>query len=180
MLFFKKKKKEPIEKDDSIFKVQERLDLKPYQDLKYDLIYAHNEILVDNDDVIIACRKYKNVMLKFMLVNDFTKLNEYSLKNEKLLEYADKKGFFEYIKKEDIDSNKEIEIFIFKEKTEEIKKYCFISSLSEKNIYIQNFIYDHENGQLMSYRKLKDFGLLYEHYQTALYFDLACVDKEMY
>lgn len=179
MFFFhKKKNNEAI--DNSRFKVVDRLDLKPYLDLKYDLIYAHNEILLENDDVTIACRKYRNALLKFVLVNHFDKVNDYSIDNESLKKMADKKGYFEYINKEDLDTHREVQIYIFKECSEDIKKYCFISAKATSDLYRQLFIYDHDQGQLMLYRQLRDYGPLQEQYRTALFFDLACVDKEVY
>lgn len=180
MFFFKKKVKVPKEKDNSNFKVVERIDLKPYDSLKFDLIYAHDEIVLENEDVVIGCRKYKKANLKFMLVNDFKSFSKYSLDNNTLNKYIDQKGYLEYISKEDISCESEVQIIIFKEKTEEIKRYCFLNTSATKKCYRQFFIYDHDHGQLLSYRKLRDFGALREEYLTSLYFDLACIDKEMY
>lgn len=179
-MFFFSKKKKVESKDDSLFKVVDKFDLKPYQDLKYDLIYAHNEIIFENDDVTIGVRKYKDTLLKFMLINNFEQIKNYNLSDESIRKYAHQKGYYEYIKEEDLDAKKAVEIYIFKQTSEDIKRYAFINAKTTDILYRQYFIYDHENGCLLQYRKLRDFGPLVPEYLTALYFDLACVDKEMY
>lgn len=180
MFFFRKKVKKEFKDTKSSFPIVEDLELKPYDSLKYDLVYAHNEILVDNDDVVIATRLYKHTLLKFMLVHDFTKMKNYSLDTDKLKTYLNEKGYLEYIKEEDLNTDKSVEIYIFKETSEEIKRYCFLNSLATRDLYRQYFTYDHEDGKILNYRRLRDFGPLVEQYLTSLYFDLACVDKEMY
>ncbi len=180
MFFFKKKNKEEKVQDNSRFKVVDSFDLKPFSDLKYDLIYAHNEIILENGDVTIGVRQYKGVLLKFMLVSNFDNMDKYSLETDCIIEYANQKGYYEYIKPEDLDCYKDVQIYIFKETTEKIKQYAFINATATNLTYRQYFTYDHDNGRILQYRKLRDFGPLVEQYLTALFFDLACVDKEMY
>ncbi len=178
--YFPKKKEVEQDESNSEFKVLERIDLKPYESLKYDLIYAHDEILVDNEDIVIACRKYKNTLIKIVLVNKFESLNKYDLSNESLHEYAKSKGYLEEIKMEDLDTKAQACIYIFNEKSEEIKRYCFLNAKSDSDNYIQYLIYNHNTCQLLRFRNLQEYNTQLEAYNTALYFDLACVDKEMY
>ena len=53
--FYHKKAEKIVDEldKDSPIKVQERYDIKPYDDIKYNLIYAHDELLVDDDNIII-------------------------------------------------------------------------------------------------------------------------------
>lgn len=177
---FKKNKDENKEKDNSMFKILERYDLKSYNELKYNLIYAHDELLVDNENIIIAVRKYKKTLLKICLVHNFKELNNYKLDNESLKKYAESKGYLEEISLEDLDCNKEVRLIIIKELSEDVKKYCFINASASKDSYNQYMIYDEEHSQLLRFRELKDFDTPIEGFNTAMYFDLACIDKENY
>ena len=180
LFYFPKKKEVEQDEQESEFKVLERIDLKPYDSLKFDLIYAHDEILVDNDDIVIACRKYKNNLIKIALVHNFDNLSKYDLSNDSLREYVTNKGFLEEMNIDDLDTKAQACVYIFKEKTEDIKRYCFLNAKADSNNYIQYFIYNHDTCQLLRFRNLQEFNTPLEAYNTALYFDLACVDKEMY
>ena len=48
--FYHKKPQKIVDEldENSAIKVLERYDIKPYDDLKYNLIYAHDELLVDD------------------------------------------------------------------------------------------------------------------------------------
>ncbi len=177
---FKKKKTENKEKDNSMFKVLEKYDLKPYNELKYNLIYAHNELLIDDENIIIAARRYKKILLKICLVHNFKAFNNYKLDNESLKKYAIDKGYLEEITQDDLDCTKEVKLIIIKDMSEEIKKYCFINAKATKDSYCQYLIYDEEHSQLLRFRDLKDFDTPIEGFNTAMYFDLACIDKENY
>lgn len=178
--YFPKKKEVEQDEQESEFKVLERIDLKPYDALKFDLIYAKDEILVDNDDIIIACRKYKNTLIKIALVHKFENLEKYDLSNESLRNYVTSKGFLEEMNIDDLETKAQACVYIFKDKTEKIKGYCFLNAKADSNSYIQYLIYDHDKCQLLRYRSLQEYNTPLEAYNTALYFDLACVDKEMY
>ena len=155
-------------------------DDEKYDDIKYNLIYAHDELLVDDDNIIIATRKYKKCLIKICLVHNFEMFKNYKLDNESLKQYAIAKGYLEEASMDDFDTENEVIIVVFRQKTEEIKKYCFINAKASKKSYEQYFIYDENHAQLLRYRELKDFDTQIEGYNTAMYFDLACVDKEAY
>lgn len=180
--FYHKKPKKIVDEldENSAIKVLERYDIKPYDDLKYNLIYAHDELLVDDENIIIAARKYKKCLLKICLVHNFEAFSNYKLDNESLKQYAVVKGYLEEAKMEDFDTEAEAVVVVFKEKSEKIKQYCFINAKASKKSYEQYFIYDENHAQLLRYRDLKDFDTQMEGYNTAMYFDLACVDKEEY
>lgn len=180
--FYHKKTEKIVDEldKDSPIKLQERYDIKPYDDIKYNLIYAHDELLVDDDNIIIATRKYKKCLIKICLVHNFEMFKNYKLDNESLKQYAIAKGYLEEASMDDFDTENEVIIVVFRQKTEEIKKYCFINAKASKKSYEQYFIYDENHAQLLRYRELKDFDTQIEGYNTAMYFDLACVDKEAY
>lgn len=178
--YIKKKEKIVDELDkDSPIKVIERYDLKPYDDLKYNLIYAHDEILIEDENILIATRKYKKCLLKICLVHNFDKFDNYKLDNESLKQYAIEKGYLEEASLEDFDTDNEAIAIIFKEKSQRVKNYCFINAHASRKTYKQLFIYDTEHAQLLRYRDLKDFDTQMDAFNTLMYFDIACVDKEV-
>lgn len=182
-LFFGKKKvdvNKPIDDEGSLFKIVDYYDLKPYIDLQYDLIYAHDECLIQDDNIIVCVRRYRDCLIKIALVDNFNEFKNYDLSKENLKNIASKKEKLQFIEMQAFDASKEVLIVIFKEKSEEIKKFCFLNTKADKNYVHSYMIYNHKQGQILNYRKIKDFSTPYKEYNTALYFDLACVDKENY
>ena len=55
---------------------------------------------------------------------------------------------------------------------------AYINATADKKRYIQYYFFNHQTNKLEVYRKLKDIDTLIAEAKTALYFDLACIDKE--
>lgn len=179
MFFFRKKnEKKEIRKTKSGISLVKDYDARPYYDLKYDLSYAKNEILVDNEDVIIACRVFKKTLLKYMVIHNFEKSKEYSLSNEKLLEYAKILPSLRYIKLEDFEIKKEVRNYILKECNDSLIEYAFVNAKASKDYYEQYYFYNENGSKLEIYRRLKDFDTLVVEANTSLFFDMACTDEE--
>ena len=174
MCFFKKKNKVDINN----LPVCEIFDLKPYSQLKYDLIYAKNQTLVDNEEAFICVRRYKNTLLKFMMVHKTSALTKYSLDNESLKAYAKSHSNLIDLDIKDLDLTKEVRNYILNEKTTRLTQYAFVNAKAERRLYSQYYFYNHETTKIETYRKLKDVDTLKEEALTSLYFDMACVDKE--
>lgn len=174
MCFFKKKNKIDINN----LPVCEIFDLKPYSQLRFDLIYAKNQPLVDNDEVFICVRRYKNTLLKFMVVHKAEALEKYSLDNETLKEYCKLHSNLIDLKLEDLDLTKEVRNYILNEKSRRLIQYAFVNAKAERKLYVQYYFFNHETVKIETYRKLKDIDTLKEEALTSLYFDMACVDKE--
>ena len=174
MFFFRKKKQvNPLD-----LPLIEEIELKPYSQVRYDLIYANNQVLVDNEDVFICVRRYKNTLLKFMMIHNEEAVKSYSLNSESLKEYASKHANLVDIDIKDLDLEKEVQTHIFYNTTQRLKEYAYINATADKKRYIQYYFFNHQTNKLEVYRKLKDIDTLIAEAKTALYFDLACIDKE--
>lgn len=177
---FRDQYKDPFTDDlDSQFKAYEHYDVRPFDQLHYDLMYAHADNIYSNDFLRIYTRKYKDCLLKFILVDDFNifKKENFDFSTNNLKELV-KDLPFEYGNINDFDMKKEINYIIFNNKEEEVKKYSFLYTKSEKNKIIKYFAYDNTQNVIINYRMTRPY--LNEYYRTGLFFDLSAIDRKRY
>ncbi len=145
-----------------------------YSQLYYDLKYAKDEEIFNNDTIHIYARRYHNSLFKFILTESLKDLSNFDFSNQNLVNYA-KNRALDNLQMSDFDL-KTITIIIIKDENEHIeliKKYCFLNSYQDKNNYQMVFRFDEKNHCIKYYKLLKDFGKLYNLYNTAIRFDLA-------
>ncbi len=174
-----KKEKYELPKEGGLIPSVEIHEIHAYPEIKYDLIYATDEEVLNSEFVHVYVRREKSVLFRFIFCEKLSALKKIDLSNENLKKYASNRSF-ERLEMKDFDLSKMISIYMFNEpdNKEEVKKYCFLNAKVTKNEYAQYFIYDDKVRVLRSYRELKTFGRLYDYYKTALYFDLAIPNKE--
>lgn len=166
-------------KDDptSRFKANEHFDVRPYNDLHFDLIYAHCDNIYSSNEFRVYIRKYKNCLLKFFLVDDFSSFKDFDFSNDNLKKLISDVPL-KYSNESDFSLNKEVNFIIFSEKNEKIKEYCFLNAFASKNKVIQYFIYDSSQNRIINYRMLRPY--LKSEYRTGIFFDLSAIDRERY
>jgi hypothetical protein len=162
---------------DSLFKAFEHFDVHPLDQLRYDLLYAHNDLIYESEDFDIYARKYKNTMLKFIIFKNISDIESLDFSNNVV--YATKNKNLIYLKDKDFDTVYECNIYILP-KSEDAKKICFLKSKSEHNRLDNYFVFDSKQNRLINYRHLKEYKMMKERYNTAMYFDLSSIDKELY
>lgn len=170
---FKKKK---VEKrtDGVVF----HYDIRPWVDLKYNLIYAHAVILFEDDKILVMARKYKKNLIKYVIVLDFEHYKTVDVSNERLIELNKGKEFEYGFSIEDLNIEKHVLVTIFKENNEETKAYCIEHTKTTKTSYEAFLVFDESCCRLYLYNKLRNFGPLFEEYQNAMYMDIKAIDPE--
>ncbi len=171
--FFKKKETNKKDKD-----VYFSYDIKPYINLKYNMIFSHDSCIYDDEKVVVMARRIKKVLLKFVLVSDYDHYRKLDLSNEKLIELNKDKEFEYGFKIEDINSEFLVQVTIFEQKNEETKKYSIEMSKATKTEYLSYLVYDEETVVLNMYKRLRNYGPLFNEYQTAMFYDVGAKDPE--
>ncbi len=165
-----------------IFKINKRRPfymVKPFEQLEYDLIYAHNVLLFESSGIKVYSRIYKDITYIIKLVFDYDqyKKEDLSLKNLKFINYG--KSFdYDYNLNEALDNQKFVYVTCFKENNDEIISYVKANAKFNRNTYDQYLIYNDLECLLEVYQKLPDYGNMFYAYNNLMYFDLAARDLD--
>ncbi len=176
------KDKNKVKMDEGLIPSVGYFYLHDYTQLKYDLKYAKDEEIYNSNTIHIYARKYKNVLFKFVLSESLNDLSNFDYSNQKLREYAEKRNF-EYFSADDLSLDKTISIIIINDKQEHVelvKKYCFLNSHQDKIHYQMAYRFKEGSNLVLNYKILKDFGALYNFFNTAMRFDLAATRNGEY
>lgn len=144
-------------------------DIKQYHSLKYALIYAKNELILENEGFLIYSRNYKDVTLVNILIEDENEFVPKSYTYDKVKELIINKGL----------EAKELSIVImaFKNKNDKTISMCKSLGASGKNGFIQGLVYDETRVTLDYYLGVPDYlTKLNEAYCEDMYFDFAAID----
>lgn len=144
-------------------------DVKQYHSLKYALIYAKNEPVVESTDFDVYTRVYKKITFVNALIYNETSFNL---------------DFFKYenLKKLILDKNLEatdefILLIAFQNKNENTIKFCKEIRGSSKNGFTQGLVYDEDKVTLDYYISVPDYlERMNEAYCEDIYFDFAAID----
>lgn len=169
------KEKNKIKKEEGLIPSVGYFYVNNYTQIPYDLKYAKEEEIFNNEFIHIYARKYHNVLFKVILCESLDEIENFDYDNKRLMVYAKNRNF-DYLKIEDFEVKKNVTIIIVndpKAHIELVKKFCFLNSHQDKNHYQMAYRFDEGNHCIKNYKILKDFGSLYAEFNTALRFDLA-------
>jgi len=146
-----------------------------YSQLKYNLIYAQNDEVFNNETIHIYARKYGRSLFKFILCENIDDLKDFDYSNSKLKSFAENR-VLEHLKLDSLDLTTGITVIVVndtKKNVELVKRFCFLNSFEDKKNYQVCFRFDNNQSLIRQYKKLRDFGQLYREFNTAIKFDLA-------
>jgi hypothetical protein len=146
-----------------------------YTQLKYNLTYAKDEEVFNNDTIHIYARKNQNALFKFILCEDVKSLENFDYSNQRLREFALNRSF-ENLKIESFDLKNVVAVIIVndpKTNIELVKRFCFLNSFDNKNEYQMCFRFDEAQSLIRGYRELRMFGEMFRQFNTAIKFDLG-------
>lgn len=173
------KEKNKVKKEEGLIPSVGYYYVNNYSQIFYDLKYAKDEEIFNNETVHIYARKYHNVLFRFIFTESLADIEKFDYSNEKLQKYAGNRNL-ENLTVEDFSLENFVTIIVINDKTahvELVKKYCFLNSHQDKNHYQMCFRYDEGNRVIKQYKLLKDFGRLFAQYNTALKFDMAATSN---
>lgn len=149
-------------------------DSRPFSYMNESLEYAKDRIVVENDSYIIRMRVHMGWLFKFVLVKEFNKFTmetttlAYLKKQDKLLD-------------EELKCTNSVNIYVIGESSEQTKYFANDNTFLTKQGYQQVLVYNQNEVTVEYFNVLPehDFNLM-RYYRTAIFFDLACHDKEDY
>lgn len=175
---FRKKNKPP--KKVNGFSIVEYYEIRPIHDMIDNLKYMHCEIIYEDIDVTILAKEYKDIMYKYVIVNNFNNYLTKYISNELLVSYNLGREFKYKLIIEHLGKIPMIEIVIFKEQTPDTVKYCFKNPIQNNKLYQMYLTYDNEYIKLNQFKYGPTYGSLYKNFKIAMYHDINAIDRENY
>ena len=143
-------------------------DSKPYHSLEYALIYANENLVLEDENCKVFSRVYKDTTFVNILVNEEIGLNI------DIYQYSNIRNIL--IENNMENTDKSISFMVFKNNNENsislAKKFCN----STKKSFEQAVVYNEEKVRLEYYKPVPTFYKLYDHFCENLYFDIAAID----
>lgn len=165
--FFKRKNKEKVD-------YAGYFDSRTFDYFNASLEYAKDRIILEDESCIIRGRVYLGWLFKFVLVKDFIKFNYNKTTNTHLIKK-------DLLTEEEKNTTKSINIYVIEYKDRQTKEFALENTFMTNNGYQQVLIYNNEMVCLEYYKPLPEYDFqLMKYYRTAIFFDLACHDKEDY
>jgi hypothetical protein len=145
-------------------------DIKQFHSLEFALIYANEELIIENENCKVFSRVYKDCTFVNVLVHEEIgfDINEYKFSNlEKILE---EKGFEK--------TKNKLVFIIFKNKTDDTIRLAKSFCNSDKHYYEQACVYNEQRVKLEYYKPVPNFYKVYDYFCENLYFDKAAIDHD--
>lgn len=149
-------------------------DSKPFDSLKWSLIYANEVCISESDDekeakVLIYTREYKKTQFINVLVYREDDFNVDDYTYEKLKPLLIEKGI--------TPAEKSIVLIIFQHRNEKTIEMAHHFFKSDKLNFEQALVYNPKRVQMDFYKPVPTFYKLYDIMCEDLYFDLAFIDS---
>lgn len=149
-------------------------DSKPFDSLKWALIYANEVCISESDDektasVMIYTREYKKTSFINILVFKEEGFNPADYEYEKLKPLMQEKGI--------TPAPRSIILIIFQHRNEKTIEMAHHFYKSDKNNFQQALVYNPKRVQMDYYKPVPTFYRLYDVMCEDLYFDLAFIDS---
>lgn len=142
-------------------------DTKPYDALRYSLVYAKNTLIHEDEFVHVFARNFKGVVFVFTLVDDGLYLPE---------DYNYHKFKDQILACGIPDGKSIVNICVYQHKTLQTVEIAKKPRTNTKNEFNHVLIFDYKKVGLEFYRPVPVFYPLYEKYAEAIFFDLTAVD----
>ncbi len=146
-----------------------------YNQLKYNLTYAQNDEIFNNDTIHIYVREYRHTLFKFILCENINDLEKFDYSNQRLKDFASNRQL-EHFDIKSFNLEKVVTVIVLNDtinNIELVKRFCFLNSFEDKNKYQNCFRFDNNKNIVYSYKRLRDYTAMYRLYKTAIKFDLA-------
>ena len=146
-----------------------------YSQLKYNLTYAQDDEVFNNETIHIYARKYNGALFKFILCENYKDLEKFDYSNESLKTFAENRTL-EHLKLNSFDLTNCITVIVLNDtinNIELVKRFCFLNSNESKTSYQMCFRIDNNQNIIYGYKKLRDYTKLFRLYNTAIKFDLG-------
>ena len=145
-------------------------DIKQFHSLEFALIYANEQLIIENENCKVFARVYKDCTFVNVLVHEEIgfNVNDYKFINlEKLLE---EKG---------LEKTKDkIVLILFRNKTDDTIKMAKEFCESSKHSLEQGCVYNEQRVKLEYYKPIPNFYKIYDYFCENLYFDIAAIDHD--
>lgn len=146
-----------------------------YNQLKFNLSYAQNDEIFNNDTIHVHVREYNHTLFKFILSESISDLAKFDYSNDKLKNYADNRTL-EHFNSKSFELEHQVTVIILNDTTsniELVKRFCFLNSFETDKTYQNCFRFDNNKNIVYGYKRLRDYTKMYRLYKTAIKFDLA-------
>lgn len=160
------------------YKRYEFYEIRPFFDLKKALEYQHASLLFETNECYIMAKKNKDVIYKYIIINDLKKYKDMHLTDELLVSYNLGRQFEYGFKIEELGHLDTVEVYLFSNITEENIKFSIINTVSEKKLFKIGLCYDELNHILVQFMMHKQFGGLSREFKIAIYHDIGAKDVE--
>lgn len=144
-------------------------DSRPFDNFYYSLVYAGETKLVDENDVKIFTRVYKETTFVNVLVYDDTNFDitkyDYTAMRELLLDNGIS------------PTDKSVVLVLFQHRNDNTISMCKKFCKSDKFNFEQACVYNPVDVRMDFYKPVPKFYKLYNHFLEDLYFDLAFIDN---
>lgn len=160
------------------FKRYEYFEIRPLFDLKNNLLYQHANLLFEEDFCYVMAKKRKEVIYKYIIINDLDKYKALNLTDELLVSYNLGRKFEYGFKIEELGKLKTVEVYILAAMDERTIKYSILNTSAEKELYKMGLCYDEENTILVQFMMNKEYGGLSKEFKVAVYHDIGAKDVE--
>ncbi len=146
-----------------------------YGQLKFNLSYAQNDEIFNNDTIHIYVREYNHCLFKFILSENIKDLEKFDYSNERLKGFAQNRTL-EHFNTKSFDLDKQVTVIVLNDTVnniELVKRFCFLNSSEDDKSYQNCFRFDNNKNIVYGYKRLRDYTKMYRLYKTAIKFDLA-------
>lgn len=146
-----------------------------YNQLKFNLSYAQNDEIFNNDTIHIYVREYNHCLFKFILSESIKDLSGFDYSNDKLKKFAENRTL-EHFDVKSFDLEKQVTVIVLNDtdsNIELVKRFCFLNSFDTEKAYQNAFRFDNNKNIVYGYKRLRDYTSMYRLYKTAIKFDLA-------